>query len=77
MTEPAIALLDTCWTSIREVCADLTSEQWDAATDCPGWTVRDNVSHLIAIERKLLGLPEDSPLGHYPDHVKNEVGKFN
>lgn len=77
MTEPAIALLDTCWMSIRELCADLTAEQWDAPTDCPGWTVRDNVSHLIAIERRLLGFPDDPPLDHYPDHVKNDVGKFN
>ena len=77
MTEPAIALLDTCWTSIRELCADLTPTQWDTTTECPGWTVRDNVSHLIAIERKLLGLPDDPPLDAYPDHVKNAVGKFN
>jgi uncharacterized protein (TIGR03083 family) len=35
------------------------------------------VSHLIAIERRLLGLPNDPPLGDYPAYVKNEIGRFN
>ena len=26
----------------------LTDEQWQAPTDCTGWTVRDVVVHLIA-----------------------------
>jgi uncharacterized protein (TIGR03083 family) len=77
INEPAIDLLDACWASIREVCTDLTPEQWDAATDCPGWSVRDNLSHLIAIENKLLGLPDDPPLAAYPAYVKNEIGRFN
>jgi uncharacterized protein (TIGR03083 family) len=77
MTEPAIDLLDRCWTSIRELCADLTPQQWDIPTECPGWTVRDNVSHLIAIENKLLGLPDEPPIADYPPHVKNAVGRFN
>jgi uncharacterized protein (TIGR03083 family) len=77
MTEPAIDLLDSCWSSIVALCADLTPEQWDAPTECPGWSVRDNVSHLIAIENRLLGLPDDPPLTDYPPHVKNEVGRFN
>jgi uncharacterized protein (TIGR03083 family) len=77
MTEPAIDLLDTCWTSIRELCADLTPREWDTPTECPGWDVRDNISHLIAIENKLLGRPDDPPLTEYPAHVKNAVGRFN
>jgi uncharacterized protein (TIGR03083 family) len=77
MTEPAIDLLDTCWTSIRDVCTGLTPQQWATPTECPGWDVRDNISHLIAIENKLLGLPDDPPLTDYPAHVKNAVGRFN
>ena len=44
----------------------ITPAEWDLATDCPGWTVRDNVSHLIAIERRLLGLPADPALTRIP-----------
>jgi len=77
MAEEIIGLLSTCWRSIHEFGESLTPTEWDAATECPGWTVRDNVSHLIAIERKLLGLPDDPALGEYPAHVKNDLGRFN
>jgi uncharacterized protein (TIGR03083 family) len=77
MSEESIALLSACWASIAELTASITPTEWDLATDCPGWTVRDNVSHLIAIERRLLGLPPDPALSEYPPHVKNDTGKFN
>jgi uncharacterized protein (TIGR03083 family) len=32
--------------------------QWDLPTECPGWTVRDQVSHIVGVERMLLGDPE-------------------
>jgi len=77
MSEESIPLLSACWASISELAASITPAQWDLATDCPGWSVRDNVSHLIAIERRLLGLPADPALSDYPAHVKNDIGKFN
>ncbi len=40
----------------REACADLleslTPEQWESATWCKGWDVRDVASHLIASTRQ-------------------------
>jgi len=77
MTEESIALLTTCWASIRELCESISPAEWDIATDCPGWSVRDNLSHLIAIERRLLGLPNDPALTEYPPYVQNEIGRFN
>ena len=77
MTEEAVTLLSTCWASIRDLGASISPEEWDLVTDCPGWSVRDNVSHLVAIERKLLGLPDDPPLNEYPAYVKNDLGRFN
>ena len=77
MSEEAIALLRTCWASISELGDSITPAEWDLATDCPGWSLRDNFSHVIAIERKLLGLPADPPLSDYPAYVKNEIGRFN
>lgn len=47
------------------------------ATECPGWSVRDQLSHLIGIERMVGGetTPEwDGPLG---DHVKNDFAAMN
>ena len=77
MSEESVALLSACWASISELGASLAPAEWDIATDCPGWSVRDNVSHLIAIERRLLGFPNDPPLSEYPAYVKNEIGRFN
>jgi uncharacterized protein (TIGR03083 family) len=77
MTEEAIALLRACWASIRDLGASISTAEWDLPTDCPGWSVRDNVSHLIAIERKLLGLPGDASLDDYPAYVKNDLGRSN
>ncbi len=81
MTEPMIDRLQDVWSDIAGLCADLTDAQWDAVTDCPGWTVRDNVAHMIGTERMLMGeqpsaRPEDrdKPI---PPYVRNDIGKAN
>jgi uncharacterized protein (TIGR03083 family) len=51
--------------------------QWDEPTDCPGWSVRDNVSHLVGIERMLLGESPPPPLTRFPPHVHNPLGEIN
>ena len=64
--------------SIDELGSMLTDEQWEMPSDCPGWTVKDNLSHLTDYESVALGrprlvaeVPEDSP------HVVNDFGKMN
>ena len=47
------------------------------STDCPGWTVRDQVSHLIGIERILLGDPSPPAPDPLPGHVSGEVAAMN
>jgi len=75
--EPAVDQLAEVWTSIRSACHDLGPGQWEAPTDCPGWSVRDHISHLVGIERMLLGDPAPEALGEYPPHVRNEIGRLN
>jgi uncharacterized protein (TIGR03083 family) len=77
VTEPLIEILATVWSSIAAVCDGLSDAQWDTPTDCPGWTVRDNVAHMIGTERMLLG--EQPPPVEIADapHVRNDIGKFN
>ncbi|MFN8034364.1 MAG: maleylpyruvate isomerase family mycothiol-dependent enzyme [Acidimicrobiia bacterium] len=65
------------WDSIIELCRDLDAPQWQTMTDCPGWSVQDNVAHLIAIESMLLGRPTPDHVAPDAPHVKNDVGKFN
>ena len=75
---PSIELLDEIWRSILELCADLTEQEWKAPTGCPGWTVQDNVSHLVDYEAAALGRPRPAvelPAGL--DHLKNPLGESN
>jgi uncharacterized protein (TIGR03083 family) len=70
------ALRET-WGGLAAACEQLSSNEWALATECPGWDVKDQLSHLIGIERSLMGEapPEwDGPLG---DHVKNDFAAMN
>lgn len=57
MTEPIIDQLATVWASIAALAATLTDDEWELPTALPDWTVRDNLSHVIGVERMLLGDP--------------------
>jgi uncharacterized protein (TIGR03083 family) len=75
--EPVIDELSEVWASIVTACQQVDSGQWDLPTDCPGWSVKDNLSHLIGIERMLLGDPSPPALTEVPDHVHNPFGEMN
>lgn len=50
---------------------------WLRPTECPGWTVKDQVAHLAGVERMLLG--DADPVHELPDdlpHVRNEFGRL-
>lgn len=69
-------LADT-WAGTAAVCYDLAPEEWDRPTDCPGWTVRDNVSHLVGTESTLLGRSAPPPAPAGLAHVLNPIGEHN
>src|SRR2546430_16926939 len=78
MAEPLIARFEEIWRDIADLCDDLTVEQWNAPTDCPGWTVRDNVAHMIGTERMLMGdRPSAAPDRGDRPYVRNDIGKAN
>jgi uncharacterized protein (TIGR03083 family) len=69
----ATAALAETWASLAGVGLGLEAGEWGRPTACPGWSVQDQFSHLIGIERMLLGEAAPSwnePLG---DHVKNDL----
>ncbi|KAA1424572.1 maleylpyruvate isomerase family mycothiol-dependent enzyme [Mumia zhuanghuii] len=41
----------------------LPTDAWTAPTGCPGWTVRDVVAHLAALESELAGTGRGGPSG--------------
>lgn len=69
--------LEEVWTSIAGLGDSLTETDWKAPTECPGWSVQDNLAHMIGLESDLLGL--DVPDVEPPDgdHLKNDVGRAN
>ncbi|GGO84617.1 maleylpyruvate isomerase family mycothiol-dependent enzyme [Wenjunlia tyrosinilytica] len=63
--------------AISELCAPLSEGEWNRATSCPGWSVRDVVSHVIAIESEILGDPR--PIHSLPRdlrHVVDETSRY-
>jgi uncharacterized protein (TIGR03083 family) len=68
----AAANLGLVWASLNSLLSGLDQSQWETPTDCPGWDVQDQVSHLIGTESVLLGLPAPAPVE--APHVRNPLG---
>jgi uncharacterized protein (TIGR03083 family) len=68
--------------SLEDVLATLEPDEWHRATGCPGWDVKDVVSHIIGLEDQLAGLPDpehelpesfDRPLGADSRRIEIQV----
>ena len=58
--------LQSEWASIDALGHELTDDDWAHHTDCPGWTVKDQLSHVVGTESMLLG--RDGPPVPRPYH---------
>jgi uncharacterized protein (TIGR03083 family) len=70
--------LDHVWASISDLGTTLTESEWKTPTEVPGWSVQDNLVHIVALEALALGHP--APDHAIPDdlpHVKNDFGRTN
>lgn len=72
-----VDLLERVWSSYEDACGDLTEVQWKTPTDLPGWSVQDNVVHIVGIEASVLGRPAPDHSPAELPHVKNEIGQRN
>ena len=72
-----IDALDTTWSSIDRLARPLSPERYDALTPCPGWSVKDVISHLLGFEKMLHGEPVPVFEGTWPEYVHNPIGEFN
>ena len=75
--DPSVENLAIVWASIGQLCSGLPDGDWDLPTGCPGWTVKDQVSHLTDYEARLLGRPAPQHEPAPAAHVKNELGRSN
>ena len=69
--------LGLVWASISALCRDFTEAEWKTATECPGWSVQDQISHLIGPEGMLGGKRASGHAAPEVDHVRNPIGKMN
>lgn len=69
--------LEECFRSLSDLGASLTEAEWKSPTDLPGWTVQDNLSHLVGIERMMEGLPGTAHRATARDYVRNPIGEAN
>jgi uncharacterized protein (TIGR03083 family) len=62
---------------VTDVCSDLSPAEWALPTGCPGWSVQDNVAHLVGLEAALItGVEPDHELvGEFP-HAKGPIGEY-
>jgi uncharacterized protein (TIGR03083 family) len=69
--------LAAVWRAIDGLCSSLTAEEWGRPTDCPGWTVKDLISHIAGTELMLL---KRRPPDHRPPNagqLPNPLAEFN
>ena len=69
--------LEEVWQSILDATAGLDEAQWRRETQCPGWSVADQLVHLIGIERTLQGHPAPEVEVVETSHLKNPIGEMN
>jgi uncharacterized protein (TIGR03083 family) len=70
--------LEETWSSIDRTLRPREPEAYDAPTPCPGWSVRDVVSHLLGFELMIRGeLKPEHHDGPWPSHVRNPIGEIN
>lgn len=74
-----IAALAEEWVSLGDLLAELDDDEWGLPTPLPGWSVQDNVAHIVGTEAMLSG--EAGPAieidREASDHVRNDIGMFN
>jgi uncharacterized protein (TIGR03083 family) len=64
------------WAAVGDLGRSFGPDEWLLPTECPGWTVKDHLSHMIGTESMLLGRP-NPPVASAADHVRNPIGEFN
>jgi uncharacterized protein (TIGR03083 family) len=65
------------WSKTDALLNSMSEGDLERPTPCPGWSVRDVVSHLIGFELMLAGVPAPELPGEVPEYVRNDIGKIN
>jgi uncharacterized protein (TIGR03083 family) len=74
-----VAALGEVWASLDALLGELSQDEWLLPTPLPGWSVQDNVSHIVGTEAMLAGEagPSIEIDRNVSEHVRNDIGAFN
>jgi uncharacterized protein (TIGR03083 family) len=75
--QETVANMERVWQAIIALGSTFTEQEWKTPTDCPGWTVQDQVAHMLGSESRLLELPVPDHTPQNTSHVKNDIGQRN
>ncbi len=73
--QPAIDAWTHSVEAVNELVKPLAEHDWNRATECPGWSVRDVVSHIIGVECEMLGEPR--PIHTLPRDLRHVTDEFS
>ena len=76
-TSFVVSALSETWNSLLGYAASIGEDEWEKPSNCPNWSVRDVLAHVIGTELSLLGETSPDDPDSFGDHVKNDVGKMN
>jgi uncharacterized protein (TIGR03083 family) len=78
VTQPTVVELQRMvFAALDDLCSSLSEEEWAAQTECPGWSVQDNLSHIIGTESVILGRPAPEHDAGSKPWIKNPIGEGN
>ena len=72
-----VDMMEHVWSSISTLCDGLTEAEWKTATDCPAWSVQDQVSHMSGSESGILGNPDPDHTPGDVSHTRSDQGRHN
>ena len=74
-----VQLMEQAFSAVDELCSQLNDADWDKPTDCPAWTVKDNLSHLASFEAVMSGTPlkTDVDVSHLSHVAGDEFAALN
>ena len=70
-------VLGETWATIAGRLDSASEADYERATPCPGWSVKDVLSHLAGFELMIRGAPVPLYDRPWPSYVRNPIGEFN
>jgi uncharacterized protein (TIGR03083 family) len=77
MSDRVVELQGQVFQALDELCSSLDAKEWDVETECPGWSVKDNLSHIIGTESMILGRPAPEHVVDPKPWIRNPIGANN